>query len=170
MSAFLIFISLWLMLFTVTIKILNNEGQRLANSSWEHLILLQILSLTYRKVKFFNNLQLLVLRSNIGAFWPICAYSKLCVTDFQCSEKHLYKSYCYLKESGNENLQNTNCPGCKLFNTAAHFHRVFGKVNYPVYKVKSCKCNWEENPRILIYFTGASKGWREWWGCDRCWL
>lgn len=69
--------------------------------------------------------------------------------------------------SENENIQHPSCPGCKLFNTAAHFHRVFGKVNYPVYKVKSCKCNWEENPRILVYFTGASKGWREWWGCDR---
>lgn len=84
---------------------------------------------------------------------------------------HPRKSRCYFffKNSENENWYNTQCPGCKLFNTAAHFHCVFGKINYPVYEVESCKCNWEENPWILVYFTGASKGGRGWRGCDRRW-
>lgn len=59
----------------------------------------------------------------------------------------------------NEKLQHPGCPGCKLFNSTAHFHCVFGKVNYPVHKVEPCKCYWEENSRILIYFTGAANSW-----------
>lgn len=146
----------------------------MANLPWIHLILLENFSLIYRKILFFSNLQIPILRHKIIAFWLIYAYWKLCSTDLQFRfhlQKCIHTSFdaIFKKNSDNANWYNTRWPGCKLFNTAAHFHCVFGKINYPVYKVESCKCNWEENPRILVYFTGASQGWREWWGSDRCW-
>lgn len=59
-----------------------------------------------------------------------------------------------------------------FWNSTTHFHSVFWKVNNPVYQVESCKCHWEEDPRILVYFTCASNRWWCWggWWRNRHWL
>lgn len=135
-------------------------GKLILNLPYMHtLLLLTILS--YRKAIFSVAFQFQFWRVT-SLFWPVHAYSTLRITDIQFSlhirNETIYtnlNNLCDVREE-NETLQH---PGCKLLNSTAHFHCVFGKVNYPVHKVESCKCYWEENSRILIYFTGASNRW-----------
>lgn len=76
----------------------------------------------YRKVIFFSNFHLPIVKSNIIAFLPTYRLTKSYMLEMSilisCSEKSIYTSLIAIfKNSENKNLLNTGYYGCKLFHT-----------------------------------------------------